>query len=179
MPDDDNKDKDKEKAKPSSTAVLPPDVVQVIQTLPVEKRAAVERVVVRAISRYHSGPLPDAETLERYAKVIPNAGERMMALVEREAAHRRQAEKDLVACQTTLAKRGQWIGAVLTVMLTGAGAYLGLLGHDWLAGGIFTATIGGVVTIFVLQRSGRGADEGNGSPTPNDSADAKKKRKSG
>lgn len=169
MPDDNN-------AKGKPPAVLPPDVVKVIETLPAERRAAVEKAFVRTIAKFHSGPLPDAETLERYAEVIPNVGERMMALVEREAAHRHECESKLVTCQTTLAKRGQWIGSLLTVLLTGVGTYLALQGHDWLAGVVFTTTIGAVVTIFVLQRIAGDKDE-DGTPPANGRTDNKNKRK--
>jgi hypothetical protein len=44
---------------------------------------------------------------------------------------------------------------VLTLLLTAAGLYLGIAGHDWLAAGLFTTTIGAVVTIFVLGNRAR------------------------
>ena len=138
--------------------MLPPEAVDLIETLPEDKRQAVERVV-RMVAKLHRGPLPDGETLEHYTRLIPNAGERMMALVERDAAHRQslelrmiQHQSKVVDCKTTLARRGQWIGLALTILLSGAGVLLGLNGHDWLGGVICTTTIVAVVTIFVLQR---------------------------
>lgn len=42
------------------------------------------------------------------------------------------------------------MGCVLTALLAGAGLYLGLTDHDWLAAGLFFTTIGAVVTVFVV-----------------------------
>lgn len=93
--------------------MLPPEAVKLIETLPIDKRQAVESVVRMAVAKSHRGPLPDGETLEHYTRLIPNAGQRMMVLVEREAAHRQSLESQLahnqskiIDCKTTLATRG-------------------------------------------------------------------------
>ena len=146
--------------------MLPPEAVKLIETLPVDKRQAVESVVRMAVAKSHRGPLPDGETLEHYTRLIPNAGQRMMVLVEREAAHRQSLKTQLahnqskiIDCKTALATRGQWIGLALTILLSGAGVLLGLKGHDWLGGVICTTTIVAVVTIFVLQRGAGSTQE--------------------
>ena len=95
----------------------------VIDTLPKDKRAAVAQIA-REVSRYHSGPLPDPETLAHYSRIIPNGAERIMALVEREAAHRHTQEARLIDCQIKTTHYGQWMGAGLTVLLAGASARL-------------------------------------------------------
>jgi uncharacterized membrane protein len=132
----------------------------VIDTLPKDKRAAVAQIA-REVSRYHSGPLPDPETLAHYSRIIPNGAERIMALVEREAAHRHTQEARFIDCQIKTTHYGQWMGAGLTVLLAGAGLALGVKGHDYLAGVVFATTIIAVVTIFVLGRKGNaeGIDE--------------------
>jgi uncharacterized membrane protein len=160
---------------------LPVEVAQVIETLPVEKRAAVARVFVRQISKYHSGPLPDAETLEHYNRIIPNGAERMMKLVEQEQAHRHSQDSTLVSSHTRLASRGQWVAGSLVVLLTAAGTYLGINGHDTLAGVVFATTIGAVTAVFVLRRDtaeGATEEEPRSEPEPQ-SRSGKGKRKSG
>ena len=126
----------------------------ILEALSEEKREAVIRVA-RQISKFHSGPLPDPDTLRAYAKLIPNGAERIMGLVESESRHRHAQETRLVACETQRISRGQWMAFVLTLLLTAAGLYLGIAGHDWLAAGLFTTTIGAVVTIFVLGNRAR------------------------
>ena len=152
-------------------ANLPAEIAKianpVIDSLPKQNRAAVFRVF-QQISRYHSGPLPDAETLREYAAIIPNGAERIMALVEKESAHRHEQEGAMVKCHTALSKRGQWIGLFLTSLLALIGYWLGINGHDWLAGVIFTTTIIAVVTVFVLGRvyTGGGDTDGDAPQAP-------------
>lgn len=126
----------------------------ILEALSEEKRAAVVRVV-QQIKNVHSGPLPDPDTLRAYAKLIPNGAERLMCLVESESRHRHEQQARLVACETRRIARGQWMAFVLTLLLTTAGIFLGVTGHDWLAAGLFTTTIGAVVTIFVLGNRAR------------------------
>jgi len=132
-------------------------VASVIESLPTERRAAVTQVF-KQISGFHSGPLPDAETLEHYNRIIPDGAERIMGLVEREAEHRQEQESRVVACHLQTTRRGQLIALSLTLLLGLAGFTLGMNGHDWLAATVFTTTIIGVVTVFVVGRSG-GAGE--------------------
>jgi uncharacterized membrane protein len=128
-------------------------------SLPDEKRDAVIRVA-RQMSRFHSGPLPDPASLRAYARLIPDGAQRIMEFVEDASRHRHAQEARLVECETRRVTRGQWMAFVLTLCLTSAGLYLGVAGHDWLAAGLFTTTIGAVVTIFVLGNRGRTGNEG-------------------
>jgi Predicted membrane protein len=40
----------------------------------------------------HSGPLPPPEMLREYEKIVPNAAERFLSLVENEQKHRHEKE---------------------------------------------------------------------------------------
>ena len=119
----------------------------------VEKLAGVQ--VIQRITSFHSTPLPDAETLGAYAKLIPNGADRIMSLVENEAKHRHRQE----SAETLQVARGHWMAFVLTLALASGGVCLGLLGHDWLAAALFTTTIGAVVTTLVVDgRTRRNGD---------------------
>jgi uncharacterized membrane protein len=104
--------------------------------------------LIRQVMRFHRGPLPDGESFECYARLIPNGAERLMKLVENEATHR-LAER---MAQSKAIVRGQWIGCALTVFLAGGAFYLGATGNAMLAGVVFTTTIVAVVAVFVLGR---------------------------
>ena len=112
----------------------------VVEEAVVEERAA-DLQLIQRITRFHSGPLPDGETLSIYAKLIPNGADRVMSLVEAQTAHRHRRE----SADSRQAIRGHWMAYSLALLLSGAGFYLGLRGHDWLAGALFTTTIGAVV----------------------------------
>lgn len=122
----------------------------VLEEAPGEPRAADVHVIQR-ITSFHTTPLPDAATLGAYARLIPNGADRIMSLVEREAAHR-QRQNDNEARHFA---RGHWMAYSLTLALSGAGLYLGAIGRDWLAAALFTTTIGAVVTTLVVDKKAR------------------------
>jgi uncharacterized membrane protein len=122
----------------------------------VEKLADVQ--VIRRITSFHSTPLPDAETLGAYARLIPNGADRVMTLVEREVAHRHRQESS----DTQHVARGHWMGFIVTLPLASGGVCLGLLDHDWLAAAHCTTTIGAVVTTFVVEGKSRRAGPTDG-----------------
>jgi uncharacterized membrane protein len=119
----------------------------VLEEAVVEERAADVQVIQR-ITRFHSSPLPDAETLSTYAKLIPNGADRVMSLVERQTEHRHRRE----FADTRQAVRSHWMAYTLALVLSGIGLCLGLKGHDWLAAALFTTTIGAVITALVVDK---------------------------
>ncbi len=100
--------------------------------------------VIRQVSTFRSSALPDAETLHAYSKLIPNGPERIMGLIEREAAYRYRR-----------ITRGHWMAYTLMLGLSAGGIYLGAAGHDWLAAAVFTTTIGVVAAAFIVGRRER------------------------
>src|SRR5262245_8168505 len=131
----------------------------VLEEAIVEERAAGFQVIQR-ITRFHASPLPDAETLSAYAKLIPNGADRVMSLIERQTAHRHRRE----TADTRQAVRGHWMAYTLAMALSGAGVYLGVQGHDWLAAALFTTTIGAVITALVVDKRPRGQSARKSSP---------------
>jgi uncharacterized membrane protein len=144
---------------PNVETSLTPVIQAVLEKGEPPAQAAAEIVSeVRTVISRHRGPLPDPETLSAYNQLIPNGAERCMTLVERESAHRHAQEDRIVRTNLNLMVRGQYIGLGLVVLLAAAGVWLGLTGHDWLAGTVFTTTIVGVITVFVVGH-GRGSDD--------------------
>ena len=62
---------------------------------------------------FHSGPLPDPATMEYYNKLIPDAAERLLTLVETQAAHRQARE----ANEDKLKSRNSLWGMILAFLL--------------------------------------------------------------
>jgi uncharacterized membrane protein len=56
----------------------------------------------------YSGPLPPAADFERYNAALPGAAERILAMAEKEAAHRHDAEDSLVKEEVRASKTGQF-----------------------------------------------------------------------
>ena len=70
--------------------------------------------------------MPPPGTLQAYEQMLPGAAERMMAMAEREQAHRHQLRTQEQHFQRTwLAERarGQWLSFFLAVLCVGAAIY--------------------------------------------------------
>lgn len=149
---------------------LPAEIEQVIgeivQGLPEEKQNAVSRAFRLVVKKSHSGPLPDPESFEQYSRLIPNGADRLMKLVENQAAHRQTQESRMVYTHRHKTISGQWIAAALSILFGLAAYKLGMAGHDVLAGTIATSTIGGIIAVFVLGQLKKDDDEEE--PPPNE-----------
>lgn len=95
--------------------------------------------------------MPDVETLEGYARFIPNGAERLMSLIEMQTAHRIEMEKTVIPSQIKESSRGQIFGFILSLIfgLVVSLVFL-LLGHPNWAGTITTTTAVSMATIFAL-----------------------------
>lgn len=106
-------------------------------------------------------PLPSAEILERYAKLIPDAPERFLKLVEKEQDHRFVTEdkitdtnKEIAKGKLAQIKRGQVFGFILALIILGLGTLFVFTGHDTIAYILFVMSLASVIGIFV----GKGKD---------------------
>lgn len=82
------------------------------------------------IQKTHSGPLPDAETLEHYARIIPNGAERVMAMAEREQSFRHEYSNKVSKRQLNQISRGQWLGFIIACIGLVGGIFLSYNGKE-------------------------------------------------
>lgn len=95
------------------------------------------------------GPLPPAVELQGYNQIVPGAAERIIALAEKQAAHRMELEKHAVAEQLRQSARGQIFALIIGVAgITGA-VVVGITGNAWVAGTIATASLGTLAVSFI------------------------------
>lgn len=94
--------------------------------------------------------MPDVETLEGYAKFIPGGAERLLALIERQSAHRIELEAKVIPEQLKQSSRGQWFGFILAIMAFVVSLVFLFKGNSYWAGWIATSTAIGMATIFVV-----------------------------
>ena len=93
------------------------------------------------------GPLPPPDTLKQYDDALPGGAERIMALAERQSAHRQDLEKKVVDSNCKNERLGTILGFILAMTALGGGFALVAYGRD--AGGIAAivtslATLAGV-----------------------------------
>lgn len=122
---------------------------------------------VLSIMKEHSGPLPPAEYFREINAVIPDGAERVLAMAEKQAAHRQSLEwKDLDAAidhdkgEISRSNRGLAAGFITALSFLGA-VYLIHGGHDTAGTIIGSVDIVGLVSVFVIGRVYSGKPSGD------------------
>lgn len=144
-----------------------------IKALPQAQQQEVRQIVSTAIA--FQGPLPPPAMLEHYGRIIPNGPERMMALLEKQTDHRIAMETKLVNGRVSITRTGQWMAFALSIFFGSTAVYLGINGHEVLAGTIATTTIIGLAVVFVLGKEpGQKQPKQDAEPNPAKQARGKK-----
>ena len=101
------------------------------------------------ITRIHSGPLPDPETLIKYNRVYPDLAKEIVEMAKKQSEHRQYLEKEQVISETKLRLRGQLIGGCAIVILIFLGFVL-ILNDKNIAGAsaVIIALIGIIYSII-------------------------------
>jgi uncharacterized membrane protein len=71
-----------------------------------------------------SGPLPLPSLIAQYNEVIPNGAERIMAMAERQSAHRERLEARVVDGNVANQTRGSYFAFILALVAIGGGFFL-------------------------------------------------------
>lgn len=67
------------------------------------------------VSVQYRGPLPPPAVLVKYNQAFPDCAERIVAMAERQAAHRQALESNALAGKLTAERRGQALGFALAL----------------------------------------------------------------
>lgn len=125
--------------------------IEVFGSLPKEKRIILSRGML-AIQQSYSGPLPPAKEFKGYKEVLPDAPERIISMAERNNESRIQLTNKSEHHEFIKTILGQIFGFVLSICFGVGAIYLGMLGHDVLAGTLGCTTVISLAGIFVLNR---------------------------
>ena len=85
------------------------------------------------------GPLPPPDVLRQYDQALPGGAERIMALAEKQSAHRQQLEKTVVDSNCKNERLGTILGFALAMTALLGGFYL-------VANGMSAAGIAAIIT---------------------------------
>jgi uncharacterized membrane protein len=99
-----------------------------------------------------SGPLPHPTVLQGYNNIVPDAAERIIAMAEQEQKHRIETERKIVDEELKHAKRGQIMGFIIALFLILTATAMAILGYTTISYIIFSITIVGLVSTFVVKR---------------------------
>lgn len=140
------------KRKREKTELNPEEINNALNDLEPEKRDLIIKAIISTVERKtFSGPLPAPEDFAAYKNVVPDAPERILAMAEKQQQHRIETEQKIVDSNIKSSLRGQVLGAIMAIICLLCCVYLGIHGHDVLAGSI-VAIIVSVVTIFALRK---------------------------
>lgn len=127
-------------------------------------------ILTRAISKYHSGPIPSAEEMEHLEQVHPGAADRCFRMAEKEQDHRHSCERDIIAKEFSFRGRGQWFAMSTVIVLLCAVAYLAYLGDTRSAATLGSVTLVGLVTAWTaskyIEKKAEETDENDAAPPP-------------
>ncbi|WP_081195373.1 DUF2335 domain-containing protein [Halomonas sp. BC1] len=115
----------------------------------------------------YSGPLPPSAEMEKYERISPGAADRILAMAEKEQAHRHEQEEKENAVNSRIAesnirsqdasiseiKRGQWMAYSLGLIFLGITVMLGLSGHEVAASTLGLGGVAAVATVFIKVRN--------------------------
>ena len=98
---------------------------------------------------FFSGPLPPPEALSRYEKVLPGAADRIVAMAEKQSAHRIEIEKITIKARARDSLLGVVSGFLIGVTALLVCAYNVTSGYPFSGSLIGASGLGGLVGVFV------------------------------
>ena len=107
---------------------------------------------VTSVSAEFAGPIPHPSILEKYDRVVPGSAERILAMAERQSAHRIELEGLVIRSDIRKSERGQSFGLVVAISGLAAAVALGLAGHGIAGGVVGSVDLVALVGVFVLGR---------------------------
>ena len=99
-----------------------------------------------------SGPLPPPAILAAYNQIIPNAADRILAMAERQSAHREALEARVVEGNLASQRRGSYFAFLIMLVAILGGLYV--LSRGMSLGGLTTIIVatGGQLGVFIYSR---------------------------
>lgn len=103
-------------------------------------------------SEYFHGPLPPPAQLEHYERTLTGAADRIFAIAEDQARHRRAIELRSLDLRFSAQARGQWLAAGIVMLGMILGAILISTSHEAWGLASLIAPLAGAASIFVYAR---------------------------
>ncbi len=103
--------------------------------------------VIQAAS--YEGPLPPPSLLTQYNQAVPDAAERILAMAEKQAAHRQDLESRALTGEQRRTTWGLVSAVFVTILSLGAATYAIVTGHDAAGASLFGGSLVSIVIAFV------------------------------
>jgi uncharacterized membrane protein len=114
--------------------------------------AEVTSLVMTRVSKFFSGPLPPPEVLTEYNNAFLGAAERIVAMAEKQMAHRHGLEDHALASNSRAELIGQILAAALSAIAIIGGIYLAAHDKPLSGFGVILLNVATLAGIFVYVR---------------------------
>ena len=109
----------------------------------------------RITAQSFTGPLPHPSILAQYNGLFSGGAERIVAMAERNQAHRHEIEKIVVSGNVKAQSRGQWFGLIVALLGMGGAIWLIAHGQTWGGVGLGGIDVLGLVGLFIYSHEGK------------------------
>lgn len=103
----------------------------------------------------YKAPLPPPAILREYDEIYPGAAQLIFEAFERQSKHRQELEHEVITSDIKRSAQGLWAGFAVSLAGLGVSLWLGLAGHDILAGISFITDIATLAGVFVYGSQSR------------------------
>ncbi len=117
------------------------------------------KAVIAHSTTAFSGPIPPPDLLMKYDLLLPGAAERIIAMAEKESAHRKEMERIALNADIKIENRdydearwGQILGFLFGLFTVYFGAITAMSGAEWAGGFIGTGGLASIVIAFISGR---------------------------
>lgn len=142
---------------------LPEEEQLVLNELPPKQKKEIGKILLQKhtqiTSTSFSGPLPHPSLLQGYESVIKGGAERILKMAENQAEHRMSIEKTVVGSQMKQSERGQHYGLGISILCLIIGTVMAFFSLTAVAIALFTTTIVGLATVFVVGRRNKNTNK--------------------
>ncbi|MBC7818737.1 MAG: DUF2335 domain-containing protein [Planctomycetaceae bacterium] len=96
-----------------------------------------------------SGPLPPPQILQEYNRIVPGSANRIIAMAEKQADHRRRLETQVISSDVTNSRVGLICGLLIGLGGLVAATIIAIYGNPQAGVGMGFVTLGSLVGVFV------------------------------
>lgn len=106
----------------------------------------VHKKITRQVVQKFSGPLPPPELLKTYGELMPDLPERIVAMVEKEQAHKHNRENKTMEYVRNDVRRGQILGVLVSLGSLATAGFCAWIGAPWIV--VLGTILPGLSTVF-------------------------------
>lgn len=103
-------------------------------------------------AEYFSGPVPPPSLLARYNDVVPNGAERILAMAERQSAHRESIEAQVIAGNISIQKQGNLRAFIISMTVILGGIYVMATGKSGWGFAAILTSLASIASVFVVAK---------------------------